>query len=252
MIKKEYLNLYEITKYILRKTGLTNYLKNKLRKMDMMPQSFDNILLNLKQRGIFANTVIDIGASDGRWSNEVLKVFPEANFLLIEANNIHKNGLDKFIDKNKNVEYVLAAAGDTLGHVYFNNKDPFGGLAMHEKTDEASIEIPMITVDYCVGEKKLIGPFLLKLDTHGFEIPILNGASKMLKETNIIVIEVYNFKIAEDSLLFYEMCDYMRKLNFRCSGLIDVSYRPKDNFLWQMDLIFVKDTRKEFDDNNYA
>jgi len=30
-----------------------------------------------------------------------------------------------------------------------------------------------------------------------------------------------------------------------------VMYRPKDQFLWQMDLIFVKDTREEFNDNNY-
>ena len=225
-------------------------IRNRVKQM--RGDTFNNVLLNLKERGISANTIIDIGASDGRWSNEVMKVFPRSKFFLIEANTFHKNGLDKFKKNNKNVEYIIAAAGDKLGQIYFNNADPFGGIAMHEKPEGDSIVVPVVTVDHCVDENELSGPFLLKLDTHGFEIPIFEGASKMLKETNIIIIEAYNFKIAKDSLLFHEMCEYMDKNGFRCSGIIDISYRPKDKFLWQMDLVFVKNTREEFMDNNYV
>jgi FkbM family methyltransferase len=244
---------YEIAKKIFRKIGLADFVKEELRKMDIIPPppSFKSILSNLKERGISANTIIDIGASDGRWSNDILKIFPKSKFFLIEANEIHKSGLESFKKKNKNVEYILAAAGDKMGQIYFDNSDPFGGLAMTEKTNENNIQLPVVTTDHCVCENNLCGPFLLKLDTHGFEIPIFNGASKTMKDTNIIIVEAYNFKIAKESLLFYEMCDYMKKNGFRCSGLIDVCHRPKDNFLWQMDLIFVKETRNEFNDNNY-
>jgi len=213
--------------------------------------TFNNVLKNLIQRGINANTVIDIGASDGRWSNNIINIFPQSKFFLVEANNVHKKGLDDFKKQNKNVEYIIAAAGDELGYIYFDNTDPFGGLAMHEKPEGNFISVPVVTVDHCISKNELSGPFLLKLDTHGFEIPILNGASKMLKDTSIIIIEAYNFKIAKDSLLFWEMCEYMEKKGFRCCGIIDVSYRPKDKFLWQMDLVFVKDTRDEYKDNNY-
>jgi FkbM family methyltransferase len=212
---------------------------------------FEYILSNLKSRGVYVNTIIDIGASDGRWSNDILTIFPEANFFLIEANSIHKNGLDKFKSEHKNVDYVLAAAGEKSGEIYFDNSDPFGGLAMTEKASENNISVPVVTIDHVVRENNLVGPFLLKLDTHGFEIPIFAGGAETMKDTNVIIVEAYNFKIAKECLLFYEMCEYMKKNGFRCVSIIDVMYRPKDNFLWQMDLVFVKETRNEFSDNNY-
>jgi hypothetical protein len=159
--------------------------------------------------------------------------------------------LEEFKKKNKNVEYIIAAAGDELGEIYFDNTDPFGGLAMHERPEGDFITVPLVTVDHCVYKNKYSGPFLLKLDTHGFEIPIFNGASKILKDTNIIIVEAYNFKIAKDSLLFWEMCEYLDKKGFRCCAIIDVMYRPKDKFLWQMDLVFVNGTREEFNYNNF-
>jgi FkbM family methyltransferase len=213
--------------------------------------SFEYNLAKLKQRGIYANTIIDIGASNGSWSKRIMDVFPESKYFLIEANNYHKNELEKFKENNKNIEYIIAAASDKIGQIYFDNSDPFGGLAIHEKPENNFTIIPAVTVDHCVLNNELRGPFLLKLDTHGFEVPIFEGSIKMLKETEIIVVEAYNFKIAKDSLLFYEMCEYMKKHGFRCNGIIDVSYRPKDNFLWQMDLVFIKQTKEEFNDKNY-
>jgi FkbM family methyltransferase len=245
------MSLYGIVKKILWKVGVMKIVKNKLRKMGIIPETFASILLNLKHRGISVNTIIDIGASDGRWSDSILTVFPESHFFLIEANDIHRSHLEGFKKKNKNVEYIIAAAGDEVGNIYFDNTDPFGGLATHEKTNEDLIEVPVVTVDHCACNGKLVGPFLLKLDTHGFELPIFKGASKVLEDTNIIVVEAYNFRLTRDTLLFYEMCEYMMKKGFRCSGLIEPGCRPKDGFLWQMDLIFVRETRKEFTDNNY-
>ncbi|MCL2209608.1 MAG: FkbM family methyltransferase [Treponema sp.] len=214
--------------------------------------SFETVLENLKNRGIFVKTVIDIGASDGRWSNKVMNVFSEAEYLLIEANKVHKNGLEKFKENNQKIKYIIAAAGDKTGEIYFEGSDPFGGLAMHEKPQGKYSVVKAVTVDQCVHENELSGPFLMKLDTHGFEVPIFTGAEKTLNDTNIIIVEVYNFKIAKDSLLFYEMCKYMGKNGFRCSGIINVKNRMKDNFLWEMDMVFVRDTREEFTDNEFS
>lgn len=60
--------------------------------------------------------------------------------------------------------------------------------------------VPQKTIDNSVLEHSLKGPFLLKFDTHGFEIPILEGAAQTLLATNIIIMETYNFKLTEDSL----------------------------------------------------
>jgi hypothetical protein len=97
----------------------------------------------------------------------------------------------------------------------------------------------------------LPAPFALKLDTHGFEVPIFEGASGILERTNLIIVEVYNFKIAEGALKFYEMCLYLEKKGFLCADIADIMRRPGDNFLWQTDLFFLRKNRPEFLQNRY-
>ena len=55
----------------------------------------------------------------------------------------------------------------------------------------------------------MTGPFLIKLDTHGMEVPILNGAKQTLQDASIVILETYIFSIGPESLLFDEMCRHM-------------------------------------------
>ena len=94
-------------------------------------------------------------------------------------------------------------------------------------------------------------PYLIKLDTHGFEVPILEGAAAALGQTNLIFIEVYNFQLTERSFRFHEMCAYMEQRGFRCTDVFDVMRRPKDQTLWQMDMVFMPANSAQFADNQY-
>src|SRR6516164_124386 len=97
----------------------------------------------------------------------------------------------------------------------------------------------------------LPGPYLIKLDTHGYEVPILCGATETLRNTNLLVIETYNFRFIESSLLFHEIIAYMRERGF---GVIDMSephWRVLDFAFWQIDLFFVRLNRPEFLVNTY-
>ncbi len=94
--------------------------------------------------------------------------------------------------------------------------------------------------------RQLSGPFLLKLDTHGFEVPIFEGAGATLANTVAIIVETYNFKIGAEGLLFHEMCAWLQPRGFRCIDVVDVMRRPGDDLLWQMDLVFVRSDWPEF------
>ena len=118
-------------------------------------------------------------------------------------------------------------------------------------TDGKKRKVQQKTIDQLVIDNNLSGPFLLKFDTHGYEVPILEGAQKTLQNTNIIIMEVYNFKITDSSLLFYEMCAHMKKLGFRCYDLVDPMLRDHDNAFWQMDLYFCQDENKIFAHHKY-
>lgn len=135
-------------------------------------------LTRVSLQNIQVNSVIDIGASDGRWSLTAKPFFPEAHYLLVEANAIHANQLEQLIQKDKKFDYVLSAAGNSIGEIYFDDGNPFGGLASSEPfADKCSI-VPVTTVDRLAVLHQLTPPFLLKLDTHGFERQIFEGGSE--------------------------------------------------------------------------
>ncbi len=207
-------------------------------------------LSRCRERGIKVNTVIDIGASDGRWSLDCLSLFPGAQYLLVEAQKEHENSLRSVVEVHPNFEYVIAAAGRGEGKVYFNNDSLFGGTAFSEPID-GGIEVLMTSIDHEVKTRELASPYLIKLDTHGFEVPILEGAKETIKHASLVIIEAYNYRLLKDSLKYYELCVYMEKLGFSTIEMVDVMLRQHDASFWQMDLFFIPSNSKEFSVNSY-
>lgn len=216
-----------------------------------MPFTMQGALDRCISRGIKINTVIDVGASNGCWSELCLKQLPKANYLLIEAQEPHKKELEVFIASHKSAEFVIAAAGNRQGKIYFDNGGLFAGIASEEPLVTNCIEVPVTTIDHEVKERKLSPPYCIKLDTHGFEVPILEGATETLKQTNLVIIETYNYQLTKDSLKYYQMNEYMEKLGFMSIEMVDLMLRKKDNSLWQMDIFYIPSNSKEFLDNTY-
>ncbi len=214
--------------------------------------SLESALRRLKARHIAVNSVIDVGASNGCWSEALLPHYPDARYLCVEAQAVHEPALRSFIAQHANAEFVLAAAGGREGSIYFDAADAFGGVASETPLERGGITVPVTTIDVQVAARKLRPPFLVKLDTHGFELPILAGAEETLKQTNVLIIEAYNFDIAPPAVRFPELCARLEAQGFRCVDLFDVMYRASDNALWQMDLVFIRSDRPEFRTNAYA
>jgi len=215
------------------------------------PFTMDRALGRMTTRGVEISTVIDVGASDGRWSRNCMRFFPEAAFLLVEAQAAHTKGLDEFKNENSRVDYVLAAAGHEDGVIYFDDSQLFGGQASKEKEGANMKELPQVSLDNEINRRSLAGPFLLKLDTHGFEVPILQGASEILRNTNLLIIETYNFKLTDTSLRYWEMCSYLDELGFAPIENVDLMLRKKDGSFWQMDTFFVPKNHEVFSYNKY-
>lgn len=206
----------------------------------------------LAHRPVAIATVIDIGASDGRWSARVMRYYPQARYLLVEANAYFQPKLQEFVGRHQNASYVLIAAGPKEGVVNFHAPaDPLGGLASEQPVEHA-FEVPMTTIDRLIVDHDLPAPYLIKLDTHGFEVPILNGALETLKRANMLIIEAYNFRFTPESITFYQLCQHLESLGFRPVDLIEPIHRPYDAALWQFDLVFIPADRPEFSINQFA
>jgi FkbM family methyltransferase len=214
---------------------------------DMLP-TLRSGLERLHARGLRARTLVDVGAAVGKWSRLYARVLgrPE-HLLLIEANGVHRPGLDAFVADFPGTHVVHAAAGPAAGETWFVTSTPLGGAARTRRGDTGTWEkVPVTTLDHEVATRELPGPYVLKLDTHGFEVPILAGARTVLASTVALVIECYNFDIADTAQRFPELCQTMEGLGFRCADAWDLMYRPRDRALWQLDLLFLRADRPEF------
>lgn len=228
-----------------------DYKINRIQPQPKNKFSMFEALQRQKDRGLSIDYVIDVGASNGNWSRECLKYFSYAQYLLVEAQSGHEDSLVSFKQEFKNIDYVIAAAGKENGKIYFDNTGLFGGIASETKLEKNCIEVPVISPDEEIKKRNYQGSFLLKLDTHGFEIPILEGAKELIKKAELVVIEVYNYKLTNESLKFFEMCYYMETLGFSPIEMVDFMLRPHDESFWQMDIFFVPSNNKSFDYNAY-
>lgn len=202
-------------------------------------QSLTMSLTSFVKRGGRVETVIDVGASDSRWSREVLRTLPKARYHMVEALPFHRPGLEKLTAENPNVSFVLAAAGPRVGNGFLAcTGDPLGGAACETNPSGDYLSVPMVSIDHEVARLGLKPPYFLKLDTHGFELEILEGAKETLAQASLVQIEVYNFDVRVGAPRFPDLCRHMETIGFRCSGAFDVLNRPLDGAFWQLDLLF--------------
>ena len=211
----------------------------------------DGVLARAAARGFRPGTVIDVGASDGQWSLAARRHFPAAQYVLFEPLREHAPAL---ADLHTRFQFhiVSAAAGARRGEV---------GFVVDPKLDGSSVasdqpgdrRVPVETVDDTLVHLAAPAPYCLKLDTHGFELAVLEGARRVLESTDgLLVIEAYNFALHEGAPRFHELCAWLDARGWRCCDLADPMRRPSDGVLWQMDLAFARANSAWFGDNRYA
>ena len=213
--------------------------------------TLDNALGRLAGQKIEIASLIDVGASTGVWSKAFTHYFPGRHHLLVEANQTYLPTLTKLCGEKPNWQFAMTAAGGTTGELYFDASDPLSGQLSTAAWNENYRPCPVSTIDDLLRTHPVPGPIMIKLDTHGVEIPILTGAMETLKRTNVLVVEAYNFTFGPPAVPFWELCRFLLKLGFRPLDVFDVLYREVDNAFWQFDLLFARSELPLFEDARY-
>lgn len=206
--------------------------------------SHANALRRIRNRGLECRSVIDVGASDGRWTRMARDFWPEARYHLIEGFHYWDGALRSFTGGDERLSYTLAAAGACDGDTsFFNSVDePFGG-STDPQPDGAHWTVAQVAIDREVERRGLEGPFLIKLDTHGAERGILAGAAETLRQTSLLIVEMYNFGTEERR--FPQMVQHIEDLGFHCIDIGEPMFRDRDKAFWQIDFFFVRKDRPE-------
>jgi FkbM family methyltransferase len=197
---------------------------------------------HLVRRGLAVNTVIDIGAGNGTPS--LRTAFPYVRHLLVEPLEEFHPALQELASAMADAVVVKAAAGPASGQVVLNvHPDLFGSspLKEGEATDVNGFErtVRQVTVDELVGEVTATPPYLLKIDTQGYELEVLRGSERVLADTAVILLEVSLFQFFEGGPLLADVVEHLGRHGFVVYDIVDHAYRPLDGALAQVDMLFV-------------
>ena len=241
--------IYNIIKFFFNYLGIELIRYKKGIPRNSLEQSY----LHINKIGFIPPTIIDVGIAKG--TPELYSAFPDSYFLLIEPLKEFETHMKEILLKY-NGEYLLCAAGEEDRKINFNVHDhhlsgsSIYNEAMGEKADGSAREVNMIRIDELVIGKGLKSPYLLKVDTQGSELDVLGGCTKILDKIEVIVLEVSMFEFMKKTPVFYDIINYMKKINFVAYD-IDLAWnRPLDDALGQLNIVFVKE--KGFFRNNHS
>lgn len=174
---------------------------------EVNPDSMKEALSRLKHLGFDPSGIIDVGAASGSWTRQAIQHWPSASFYLIEPLEEQQQKLQKLKETHSNLTVYSGVAGKEAGFVNFSVTDDLDGSGVYGDEMKNVRQLPVIKIDDILQSHH--GPVLIKLDTHGYEIPILEGAIETLKRTDALIIEVYGFYVSPTALLFHQLSAHL-------------------------------------------
>ena len=178
-------------------------------------------------------TIIDVGAHKGEFAENALKIRSVEKIIAFEPQKKIFEILKNKFANNKMItlnNYALSgkaekkimkinkmSATSTLNQeinddsLYFK----FKSFLLHQKNSIISEEeINTTTFDIFFKDKTFDQSTLLKIDTEGYELHVLNGSSKKINEVKFILIE-NQFSNMYKNVNFKDCHDFLIKKNFR-------------------------------------
>jgi len=231
----------------LIKPILTNpklYLKVKdtimLYSAEHLHRTVQVIRKNITSSEIDEKFILDIGCADGGTSVYFAKNFPECQVVGFEPYVDSYNVALKSCRNFKNINIKNIALSHEKGTAEFNvtenllsssllnfsedeKNKPAPGLIDKMRVNK-TIRVETDTLDNQTTSYENI--LLIKLDTQGTELQILENGLKTLQKTKYVLTEVQHHHIYNESCQYYEIDDFLRKQSF---SLVDIYVTYREN-----------------------
>ncbi|HMB95213.1 MAG TPA: FkbM family methyltransferase [Tepidisphaeraceae bacterium] len=190
----------------LRGMGVFNYETDKL--------SGENYFLRKLAKTWNKPVIIDVGANVGDYATEVKQIISDATLFAFEP---HPRTFDqlKTIAAKYDFEAINAACGRSSGklalydyadapgsqHATFHS----GAMELHQSSDNvASWQVNVTTIDEFALSRSLQKIDLLKIDTEGHELPVLQGATSCIAQGKISAIHFEFNEMNVASRVFFQ------------------------------------------------
>lgn len=220
-----------------------------LRRATSLPQESSRMTMagfleHCKSIGFRPGAIFDVGVATG--TNEIYESFPGVPLMLVEPVPDFEPVL-KELGRVYGADYVLGAASDRSGTTIFHfHTDKLDSSSLMRESEGAQVdgvarEVRTLRLDELVLTRTLPSPYLIKVDVQGAELQVLDGASKLLPDTELVILEASLFAIFVGGPQLYDVMRYMKERGFVAYDLFGPFYRPLDMALAQIDIAFVKE-----------
>lgn len=202
-----------------------------LSEQDLLPQDHANYLKTMDAK---PKVVYDIGASLMHWTKKAKEVWPDAEYVLIDAAQSVRPILEKSGHK-----FAQAVLTDEDGKriEFYEDVDNPGGNSYYKETTGAFNEshkriMVGATLDSLITMNDWPLPDLIKLDVQGAELDILKGATKSLTNCTDIILEAQHVNYNDGAPKVNDVLEYMESIGYKlvsnfCHGGVDGDYHFK-------------------------
>lgn len=182
--------------------------------------------------------ILDAGASDGRISKRLLRLFPTATAYLFEPNPAYQSRLEALAQRDQRFKPFPFALLDREGDLTYYETESLGDCSLlkpSEQQPKRVSTVPAVTLDAWSQEQGNPPIEILKFDIQGAELSALRGGPQMLDRSVLLVYcEIWFNRVRgyEGGCLFGDVDLFLRDHGFELYNIYAPKSDDNDMLLW--------------------
>jgi len=239
MIKKSIRRLLSRFGYVVRHVGQ----KGGMAGVDLLHDV--SVLLGQKRPVV----LFDVGANIGQTIASFLEMFPDSQIHSFEPSPAPFETLRNAYGQEARVHLENLALGDQEGALPFHVTNDYSvNDSLLEPVWDAGakvVSVQVSTLDRYCQQHQVESIDHLKIDTQGFDLQVLRGASQILKEKRIhsLSVELTFSPMYKNQPSYIEVLSFLEKSGYQLLGFYEQTYRH--NQLVYANALFVAGSIRE-------
>ncbi len=217
--------------------------------------TWDPKLLGIAQLPI--QSVFDVGANNGQFSQKILKIFPKADLYIFEPLPKAVQQLERWKSRQNsrgNIQIFPIALGDRNTnleihqHLHFSasssllsttaNCEQLYPMTRKQKT----ITVQQFTLDHILNTLPSLPtqPMLIKLDVQGYEDRVIRGGTETFQRAIACIVEISLTQLYENQATFRDIFQLLDQLDYQYIGNLD-QVQQKNGQVLYINAVFMRD-----------
>jgi FkbM family methyltransferase len=197
------------------------------------------------------NTVLDIGANNGQFAEDIFRAFPGVTVYSFEPITECYERLLLMREQQPTLRPIQLALSDRDGEMDFwlsrfrdsssiQEMMPTHTEAWPHTEIEAKIRVPIARLDSIAAKLDLKPPIFAKLDVQGHELAVINGGRATLSLCQRVMLECNFAPLYKGQPSFNQLYDELHALGFLFDGFISALRHPQTLEQLSSDALFYK------------